>query len=166
MALAFAGTLSAAYAITAIVVAATLLVPRRWLQISIVSALGSAVGATLLVIVFHQLGWLQIYERFPELSTNPLWGRIIAWVTGYGALALFAIAVSPLPQTPALIFFAVVRHDYGVVFVAILAGKLLRYGLAAWLAARSPEQVRNGMGTLVRRMTSLVQDKKRAITRD
>lgn len=161
MALALAGTVSAAYAVTAVVVPATLLAPRRWLRICVVTALGSALGATLLVIAFHDLGWQQIYERFPELSTHATWGQVIGWVSSYGAFALFVIAVSPLPQTPALIFFAIARHDYAVVFAAILAGKLLKYGVVAWVAARSPEQVRNGVGALIRRVASLTRTKKR-----
>lgn len=62
MALALGGTLSAAYPVTAVVVPATLLVPGRRLGITGMTALGSAMGATLLVMVFHHLGWAQINE--------------------------------------------------------------------------------------------------------
>jgi len=86
------------------------------------AALGSALGATLLVITFHHLGWQQIYERYPELSTHATWSRVIMWLSNYGTFALFLIAVSPLPQTPALIFFGIARQDYFGVFLAMLLG--------------------------------------------
>lgn len=114
------------------------------------SALGSAVGATVLVMAFHQLGWTQLYERFPELATHDNWRRIIEWVASFGALALFLIAASPLPQTPALIFFGIARQDYQSVFLAMLAGKILKYGLFAWLAARFPERFSSGIGGFLR----------------
>ena len=103
--LALAGTVSAAYPVTAVVVPAALLAPRRWRQVALFSTLGSALGATLLVAAFHHMGWAQIYDRFPELASHAAWNRIMAWVSHYGTAALFLIAVSPLPQTPALIFF-------------------------------------------------------------
>jgi membrane protein YqaA with SNARE-associated domain len=150
LALALAGTISAAYPVTAVVVPAALLVPRRWRQIASLSALGSALGATLLVIVFHHLGWAQLYERFPELATHPTWNRIMAWVSSYGTIGLFLIALSPLPQTPALIFFGIARQDYLGVFIAMLLGKLVKYAVFAWTATRFPERFSNGIGGFLR----------------
>lgn len=145
MSLAAAGTLSAGFPVSAVVVSATLLQPLRWPAIAVVCALGSGLGATLLVVAFHHLGWNQLYVCFPQLATNREWIDIIDWVSRYGIAALFAIALSPLPQTPALIFFAVARHDYASVFAAITIGKTCKYSLFAWAAARFPERFLNGV---------------------
>ena len=75
-------------------------------------------------------------------------------MAAHGPLALFLIAASPLPQTPALIFFAIAHHDYPAVFVAMLAGKIIKYGLFAWLASHFPERFRNGFAGLFRRRES------------
>lgn len=144
--LALAGTFSAAYPVTAVVVPASLLAPGRWRQIAVTTALGSALGATLLVIVCHHLGWSQVYQHFPELADNVHWGEVMAWVSHYGLLALFVIALSPLPQTPAQIFAGIIRHDYIGVFIVMLAGKFFKYGTYAWLVARFPERFSNGVG--------------------
>lgn len=146
-----AGTLTAAYPVTAVVVPAVLLVPKRRVSIAMTTALGSAIGATLLVVVFHHLGWAQAYQRFPELVTHKTWREVVAWVSNYGPGALFLIAVSPLPQTPALIFFAIARQDYFVVFVAMLCGKVIKYGLFAWAASRFPERFNSGIAGFFRR---------------
>lgn len=144
MALAMAGTLSATYPVTAVVVAATLLMPRRWSLIATATALGSALGATLLVALCHHLGWAQVYQHFPELSRNTRWIEVMAWTSRYGLPALFLIALSPLPQTPALIFAGIVRHDDLAVFIVMLVGKWLKYGSYAWLTARFPERFGHG----------------------
>jgi membrane protein YqaA with SNARE-associated domain len=160
MALSLSGTVSAAYPVTAVVVPAALLVPGRWLQITAVAALGSALGATSLVILFHHLGWAQLYGHFPELATNAAWSQVMAWVSNYGTVGLFAVAISPLPQTPALIFFGIVRHDYASVFVAMLAGKSVKYGLLAWMASRFPERFINGIGGFLRHPLQTIGGRK------
>jgi membrane protein YqaA with SNARE-associated domain len=136
MVAALAGTMTAAYPVTAVVVPAVLLAPQRWRRIAAVTAVGSALGATLLVFALHNLGWNWVYERFPQLARDPTWIDVMDWAARYDALALFLIAASPLPQTPALIFFSIAGHDHLVVFVAMFCGKLLKYGLFAWLASR------------------------------
>lgn len=138
--LAFAGTVSALFPVTAMIVPAALLAPPRWRRIALFSAIGSAVGATVLVLVFHHLGWSQVYGHFPEMLAHPTWVRVMRWAEHYGVPALFAIAVSPLPQTPALIFFGVARHDYAGVALAMFAGKLVKYGVLAWAASRFPQR--------------------------
>lgn len=148
--LSLVGTLTAAYPVTAVVVPATLLAPRRWWAISAASALGSATGATLLVAIFHYYGWTLVYEWFPALATDPDWARVIAWAADYGVAALFVIAATPLPQTPALIFFGVSHAHYPGIFAAMLAGKLIKYGAFAWFAGRFPERFGDGLGVLAR----------------
>lgn len=138
--LAFIGTLTAAFPVTAVVIPAVLLVPTRWWQITLASTLGSALGATALVEIVHHVGWTQIYEWFPQLVSNPKWQEVMDWATEYGVVSLFFLAASPLPQTPALILFGVTGHHVIAVFFAISFGKILKYGLMAWLASHFPEK--------------------------
>lgn len=138
--LAFAGTVTAAYPVTAVVVPAGLLVPRRWLVIALCCAFGSAIGATVLVEVSHHIGWSQLYAWFPHLAESDRWQEMNRWLQEYGVLSLFLIAASPLPQTPALVFFGLTGHSVVPVFVAILLGKILKYGLFAWLTSHFPER--------------------------
>lgn len=138
--LAFLGTLTAAFPVTAVVIPATLLVPRHWLWIALSCALGSALGATLLVEMVHSLGLAQLTEWFPHVFAHQDWQQMSAWVDEYGLLSLFIIAATPLPQTPALIFFGLAGHDGWFLTFAMLAGKTLKYGVTAWLASHFPER--------------------------
>lgn len=151
LALSFAGTLTAAFPVTAVVVPATLLAPHRWRAITLACAIGAAFGATTLMTIFHHLGWTQLYERFPDLVSDPAWARVLDWTSRYGVVALFVIAVSPLPQTPALIFLGAAQHDYAGALIAMFAGKLIKYGAFAWTSSHFPEHVGRALARFVGR---------------
>ncbi len=139
-ALAFAGTVTVTYPVTAVILPAALVNPRQWRPIALASALGSALGATALVLAFHHWGWAWVYARFPEFASHDSWLKMLDWVSTYGLAALFAIALSPLPQTPALVFFGIVRPEPFGTFVAIMGAKLIKYGVFAWFVSRFPKR--------------------------
>jgi membrane protein YqaA with SNARE-associated domain len=140
--LAFFLTVSMTVPVTSALVPAVLLSPRRWRSIALQAAFGSALGATLLVLLFHHLGWVQFHAQFPAMLESAGWQRVIAWTVEYGVIALFAIAALPLPQTPALIFFAITEPPVAQIFLAVLLGKMIKYFLLAMLAALFPARFR------------------------
>ena len=140
--LAFGLTVSMTVPVTSALIPAVLLSPRRWRSIALQAAFGSALGATLLVLLFHHLGWVQLHAQFPAMLESTGWQRVIAWTVEYGVIALFAIAALPLPQTPALIFFAITEQPVAQIFLAVLLGKLIKYFLLAMLAAMFPARFR------------------------
>jgi membrane protein YqaA with SNARE-associated domain len=141
-------TLSMTVPVTSALVPAVLLGPRRWRGIVILSSAGSAIGATVLVIAFHHLGWQQIYAAFPEFAHSARWQHVAHWTAAYGVFALFAVAALPLPQTPALILCAISRLPEVEVMLAILAGKLIKYGVVGGFAVVFPERFQAIRGTL------------------
>lgn len=141
MLLAFATTATASLPYTVILVAAVLPAPRRWLLIALVSALGSAGGATLMFKLFQHWGWAEIVRRFPELAGSGAFASASDWLDAWGLPALTVIAASPFPQTPALFLCAIGNATLAGVFLAILVGKLLKYSLLAWIAAQFPQRV-------------------------
>ena len=143
-ALALAGTMTAAFPVTAVVVPTVLLAPERWKNISLSTAVGSALGATLLVMAIHQIGWSSLYDRYPQLTAHPDWAAAMSWAEAHGAVGLLLLAASPLPQTPVLIFFGITQQNYLGVFLAMLVGKLLKYALFAWMTKRFPGGISNG----------------------
>jgi membrane protein YqaA with SNARE-associated domain len=141
--LAALGTITAAIPVTAIVVPAVLLQAKRWREIALLAALGSAAGAVVLMLAFHHLGWELVAARYPELASHTNWQAVMGWTEHYGLVALFLIAVSPLPQTPALIVLAIARHDFFAAFLVMAAAKAIKYGAYAWFAWRFPDRVLN-----------------------
>lgn len=152
MLLAMGGTVSAVLPTTYVIIPAVMLAPKRWRSIATISALGSAIGALTLVVIFYHLGTAQIYSHFPALVTNASWIRVAKWTAQYGIVTLFLVAASPLPQTPALLFYAMVPHDNFYIFIAMLGGKVIKYWLFAWATTRCPK----GLGEGIRRYFHLL----------
>jgi membrane protein YqaA with SNARE-associated domain len=147
--LALLGTISIAYLVTFVVMAAALLSPRKWRLIALSCSLGSAIGATVMLMVIHHWGWTWVYEHFHAFASDPSWQRLTAWVSEYGLPALFLIALSPLPQTPTLVFFGIVDPQPVAVFFTLLVAKAIKYGVIAWLVCHFPERLRGGFRGLV-----------------
>jgi membrane protein YqaA with SNARE-associated domain len=131
-------TVSMTVPFASILIGAILLRREHWRAIVLLSSLGSATGGMVLYVIFHHWGWPQLAAAYPELLQSKAWSDATIWVSTYGTWALLAISATPLPQTPALIFTAVSRLPLWEVFVALLIGKLIKYGAYGFLAARFP----------------------------
>jgi membrane protein YqaA with SNARE-associated domain len=136
--IAFLITLSMTIPFSSILIGAVLLRHARWKEIVLISSIGSSTGGLILYFTFYYLGWSQIAAAYPDLMQSKLWSDATHWVSAYGCWALLGIAAMPLPQTPALIFTALLPLPVSKVFLALFLGKLLKYGTYGWLAAKFP----------------------------
>ncbi len=138
--MALGATASMSIPVTTLLIIAVLVDTRRWLWSWLAASLGSAIGGVFLVMGFYHLGWAQIYALFPDFAESASWQRVTQWVLDYGVVALAWIAALPLPQTPALVLCGVSKLPLTSVFFAMLLGKLVKYGVVAWLAAHFPRK--------------------------
>jgi hypothetical protein len=134
-AIAFGLTLTVSAPYTAVLVAALWLTPERWKSLVICSSLGGAFGAVVLISGFQHLGWAAVYAAFPELASSTTWGQVVQAIHDYGVFALGVVAAAPMPQTPALAVAATAHLDPFAVFAALFCGKVLKYGVVAWLVS-------------------------------
>jgi uncharacterized membrane protein YdjX (TVP38/TMEM64 family) len=104
------------------------------------ASLGAALGAALLYLAFHHLGWARLFAAYPDVVRSSAWGDATRWLSAYGVPALFVIAATPVPLTPALMFAAISRLPVAEVVLALWIGKLAKYLVYAWLASRFPER--------------------------
>lgn len=140
--LSFGGTISAAYPVTAVIVTAVMMAPRRWLTLSAACSLGSALAGAVVVGVSHMLGYNEIHHLFPNLISAETWAEASHWIGDYGVWAIFGVGASPLPQMPLLIFIGIVDDRIFEAFVALFAGKLIKYTIIAWVTQHFPEKLR------------------------
>ena len=138
--LSFGGTLTAAYPVTIIIVTSVMLVPRQWLRLSLGCATGSAIAGAVIVGVSHLLGYNQIHVWFPNLLSDQTWNEASRWIDDYGVWAIFGVGASPLPQMPLLIFYGIVDDRVLEAFLALLGGKILKYGAVAWITQHFPDK--------------------------
>lgn len=134
----FVVTLTFSFPFAAMLVPATLLAPKRWLSLGLLCGIGSGLGATVLVEIFHHLGWQTITDRYPEMAQLQFWQWAQTWLAQYGLLALLVIAASPMPQTPVLLVYSMVDPFAAGVLLAVGIGKTVKYTALTWLTARYP----------------------------
>lgn len=139
-AVAVAATLSMSVPFATLLVAAVVMAPRRWGAIAVWASLGAALGAALLYLAFHHLGWVRLFAAYPDVVRSSAWADATRWLSVYGVTALLVIAATPLPLTPALMFAGISRLPIAEVVLALWIGKLAKYVVYAWLASRFPER--------------------------
>jgi membrane protein YqaA with SNARE-associated domain len=135
-----AATLSMSVPFATLLVASVLVAPRRWGAIAVWASLGAALGAALLYLAFHHLGWARLFAAYPDVVRSSAWADATRWLSVYGVTALLVIAATPLPLTPALMFAGISRLPIAEVVLALWIGKLAKYLVYAWLASRFPER--------------------------
>jgi membrane protein YqaA with SNARE-associated domain len=139
-ALAFGLTVSMSVPFGGVLAVAVLLAVARWRAIVLCSSLGSSLGALVVYLLFHHLGWSQFIAAYPEIARSNAWGDATRWLEQYGSFGLFAISALPLPQTPALIFAGIYRMPVPEVWLAIFLGKIIKYGVYAAIVSAFPER--------------------------
>lgn len=139
-AVAVAATLSMSVPFATLLVAVVLMAWRRWNMIAVGASVGAALGATLLCLVFHHLGWARLFTSYPDVVRSSAWSDATRWLSAYGVVALLVIAATPLPLTPALMLAGISRLPIAEVLLALWFGKLAKYLVYAWLASRFPER--------------------------
>ena len=120
---------TALYPFAPVLVAALVFAPTRWRSIYLASALGAAIGAGSLTLAIQWLGNGLLSAQFQSLDALPHWLGARQLVEGYGAYAIAAVAALPVPQIPVLVALALAGTPPWQIALAILAGKLVKYGV-------------------------------------
>lgn len=137
----FGGTLTAAYPVTAVVLTAVMMAPRRWLWVSLACATGSGISGGLIMVIAHLLGYNEVHTLLPDMTSGETWSKASVWINQYGLWTIFAVGVSPLPQMPLLIFYGVVDDRIIEAGIALWAGKVIKYGAVGWIAQHFPDRL-------------------------
>lgn len=145
---AFLVTITLTLPVELVVAIGVLISPMRWLAIGFRAAIGSSLGSVGLYLGFHHLGWNLLIAWYPDVATTKFWVQSTAWLSEYGAVALFALMALPLPipKTPALAFVAIYRMPIYEAVLAIGLGKLLKYTLYAYVVSRFPLRLASWYG--------------------
>lgn len=117
------------YPFAPILIAAVVFAPFRWRTIYLSAVLGAATGAGLLALTIQLVSGQQFSGFFTELFGSVEGTRTQQWIKAYGSYALAVIAALPVPEMPALITLIVSKTPPWMIWLAILAGKLVKYGM-------------------------------------
>ena len=115
------------YPLGPIILAATVLAPRRWLAVILATSIGALIGASSLALVIRILGGSPVDNYFPELRHGEIWQQSLVWINAYGSIALAALMASPLPQMPGMIVAALSDMGLPLIMLAVGIGKTAKY---------------------------------------
>lgn len=129
-----------------ILVASSMLIPKRWILFATSISIGSTIGAvTFSLLVEHQgLPW--ILEFYPGINTTEMWIWTDKFFSQYGLLVLFAISASPLVQQPAIILAALANTPLFHLAVVVFTGRFLKFMIMSFLASHSPRLLKKMWG--------------------
>jgi membrane protein YqaA with SNARE-associated domain len=116
--------------------------PRRWIYFAALVSLGSALGVYILSAVLRTQGWPFLLHLTPNLPETHTWKWTVELMDHWGDWTVFLIALSPLPQHPAIALAAFAGIALWKISALVLAGRAIKYFLWAWLATHAPGLLR------------------------
>ena len=136
-----------------LLISAVMLRPKRWISCFIWVTLGSVVGAVALGYVM-QLPSNPISAYVAEKATSmSAWKGTAGFMERNGTWTLGLVALSPLPQQPAVMIAALTGMQLTWIAVAVLIGRATKYSVFSWLASHAPRLL-NRIGSVRREMDS------------
>ncbi len=121
-----------------LLVSATILNPKRWIYIALMVTVGSACGALVLGYLLELHGLPLLLEWFPNIAQTKTWQVTDQLMDRWGTLALFAVALSPMMQQPAIILAALAGMPLFQLFGIVFIGRMLKYLTLAWISTHAP----------------------------
>lgn len=129
-----------------ILISSSMLIPKRWFVLAASVAVGSTLGALVLAMAVDIHGLSLIQRFFPDLTETATWNMTLAFFEKYGLLLVFAVAVTPLAQQPAVILAGLSDTSISTLAVVILSGRLLKYIIMAYIASHTPRLLKKLWG--------------------
>lgn len=122
-------------------VSAVLLHPKKWVQVFLMVAIGSTIGATAFAWAVKAQGLPILIKIMPGILESGIWRWTEGFMNEYGGLALLGVAMSPLIQHPAVALAALSKLPLEKIFGIILLGRLIKFGLVCWITSHMPHLI-------------------------
>lgn len=145
-----------------LLISSTLLRPKRWVSFAVSTALGSTMGAFLLILITNHLGVPYLMQTFPGLTENSFWQWSLNFFKEHGLLVIFIIGATPVAQQPAVLFASLaetpLKYFLGIYFL----GRILKYLLMAYISSHAPKLISKmwGVQDEIQETTSLITKEK------
>jgi membrane protein YqaA with SNARE-associated domain len=122
-----------------ILISSAMLVPRRWFWFALCIAIGSVIGASSLAAFtqYHGLPW--VLDIFPGIDQTETWTWTVKFFEEYGLLLVFAVAVTPFVQQPAVILASLAGRSLFHIALVIFVGRFIKFLAMAYVGAHTPK---------------------------
>jgi membrane protein YqaA with SNARE-associated domain len=122
-----------------IMISSSMILPKRWLSFALHVAIGSSLGALLLVIIVQHYGPEQLTHFFPNINQSEIWKWTLHFFHQYGIIVLFIVGLMPFSQQPVLILSALSDHSLLIMGAAILLSRIIKFSVMAYTATHAPK---------------------------
>lgn len=112
---------------------------QLWLYYASMATIGSVMGGFVTYRLARKGGKETLVRRFPPHKLKRAYDIFSRW--GFGAIALPAVLPPPLPMVPFLVAAGSMQYPLRKFLFALTLGRMLRYALLAFLAARYGRQI-------------------------
>lgn len=113
--------------------------PKRSVILTLFTSIGSTIGAIFLAYLISTHGISIIHSFAPNLLQQENWKWAEHWFQLYGIGSVFGISALPLVPHPILILAALAQVSTIKIGLAYLAGRILKFGVYAWLFSHAPQ---------------------------
>lgn len=121
-----------------ILISSAMLTPKRWFMLALSIAVGSTVGATALAYFVESQGLPWVLEIYPGISETKTWILSVEFFEKYGLLLVFAVAVTPFVQQPAVILASLVGTPLLKLAAVIFIGRFIKFLIMAYVGSHAP----------------------------
>ncbi|HZQ19036.1 MAG TPA: VTT domain-containing protein [Terriglobales bacterium] len=112
---------------------------QLWLYYASMATLGSVIGGFVTYRLAQKGGKETLVRRFPPHKLKRAYDIFSRW--GFGAIAIPALLPPPLPMVPFLLAAGTMQYPVRKFVFALTLGRMVRYTLLAFLAARYGRQI-------------------------
>jgi membrane protein YqaA with SNARE-associated domain len=124
---------------TGIMISSTIVQRKRWWQFGVYVAIGSALGAFIIVMITKFYGIEKLTILFPTLTSSAIWKWTLYFFKQYGLLVVFVVGLLPFSQQPALILATLSNISLTPLMAAIILSRIIKFPFIAYLASHAPK---------------------------
>jgi len=115
--------------------------PDLWLYYAVMATIGSVIGGFLTYRLARKGGKETLERKLKPKTLKKVYGIFERW--GFAAIAVAAVLPPPVPLVPILLTAGAMQYSVKKFLVAMTMGRVVRYSVLAFLAARYGRHVLN-----------------------
>jgi membrane protein YqaA with SNARE-associated domain len=112
---------------------------QMWLYYTIMATVGSVLGSYITYRLARKGGEAMLERRFTKARAAKICKLFGRW--GFAAIAIPAVLPPPMPMVPFLFAAGAMQYPVRKFLAALTLGRIIRYGVLAFLAARYGRQI-------------------------
>ncbi len=121
-----------------ILISSSMLIPKRWFILALSVAIGSTVGAVALAALVEYQGLPWILDLYPGINETKSWSWSLKFFDKYGLFLVFAVAVTPFVQQPAVILASLANTPLVELAAVIFLGRFIKFLIMAYVGSHTP----------------------------